>query len=54
MNVIVLAVGFLALLMIAVGIGMSMDTEAQRREADRVAQERRLLAGQVRPRRFLS
>jgi len=44
MNLIVAVAGMLALLFIAVGIGMSLDTEAQRRESRRLAEERRLRA----------
>ena len=46
MNIIVAAVGIVLLMFIAVGIGMSLDTEGQRREAARVARQRRLLAEQ--------
>jgi hypothetical protein len=46
MNAIIVAVGIVVLMFIAVGVGMSMDTAGQRREADRVARERRLLAQQ--------
>lgn len=44
MNMIVAAVGIVVLLFIAVGVGMSLDTEVQRRAARRLAEERRLRA----------
>jgi|tagenome__1003787_1003787.scaffolds.fasta_scaffold19118419_2 hypothetical protein len=44
MNAVVAAVGIVVLLFIAMGAGMSLDTEGQRREARRLADERRLRA----------
>lgn len=44
MTIVVAVVGILALVGMAVGVGMSMDTEAQRRAAKEVARERRFLA----------
>ncbi len=41
MNMIVAVIGIVVLLFIAVGVGMSLDTEAQRRAARRLAEERR-------------
>ena len=42
---VVVMVGVLALLGMAVGVGMSLDTERQRHAARELARERRLRAG---------